>query len=418
VNKFIFRRTLLGLLLFYFSFSHAWDLMPAEKAQRYRSLFPEITEPVFSEMLTSPETILYDSESMVPGYQDSMGDPKGFRPNTIDASFINLAVPGGWQRLFSKKGFFHFPFGTGGLDQSENVVKINFWNPPKIQGQTVPVAFWRSSFSRTFWIFPVDTKIGEILMVRFSDGDLAVFEVRLKTRTLTGWTNDVYRPFLDPDELALAIQREEPRWRDFPTLVKLLDHLSHEVPLTPRPLNSKYYVGTFTDKNGALDSLPDFGHKELVKKLLRKTSFKKVNGTFWRKDKSLITYAASTHFADSIVPKNYEAGAFPNTDVSCNRCHDQGGRQIRDFHDELMLYGELWGEDQIFSWHPFETSAFLKPDGSIKNFNDDNRRIRKDLLEAGLIESIRPEDQPSGIYRAIPRNWKYNPVRRYQNGNE
>jgi len=394
------------------AFSFALDLLPQEQAEKYRVLFPPIAEPEFEKVLHSQDMILYDPVSIVPGYQDSMGDPKGFRPNTIDSSFINLAVPGGWQRLFARRGLFNFPFGTGGVDQSDNVVKINFWLPPQDQGQWIPIAFWRASFSRTHWIFPEGTQIGEILLLRFTDDDLAVFEIRSKTRTLSGWTNEIYRPFLNPEQLALSIMREAPEWKTSPSLVQLMEHLTREVSLSPRALESQHYPGTFSEKKGALDRLPDFSNPELVKRLLKKTPFQRAKGTFWRKDKNLVTYAPSTQWPNSIVPKEYEAGIFPNTDASCNRCHDQGGRQIRDFHSELMLYGELWGEDQIFSWHPFETSAFLKPDGSIKNFNDDNRRIRKDLVEAGLVKGIPPTEQNGQVYKPIPRDWKYNPVRR------
>ena len=412
MKTFIFLALFLGLLITPFFSAHAKDLIAPNLAAKYRERFPKVLDPVLEEILKSPDTILYDSEAIIPGYQDSMGGPKGFRPNTIDSSFINLAVPGGWQRLFFRKGLFHFPFGTGGVDLSDNVVKINFWLPPKVQGQVIPVAFWKSYFSRTHWVFPFGTQLGEILFVKFTDGEIAVFEIRLKTRTPTGWTNDVYRPFLNPAELALSIQNEEPQWNSFPSLVKMMQHLSQDVALTPRPLESRYYPGTFSEKKGALDILPDFGQKDLVQKLLTKTPFKKANGTFWRRDNQLTTYAASTHSENSIVPKEYDAGVFPVTDESCNRCHDQGGRQIRDFYDELMLYGELWGEDQIFSWHLFETSAFLKPDGSIKNFNDDNRRIRKDLLDAGLVKQIEPSKQSAHFYKELPKNWKYKPVRK------
>lgn len=385
------------------------DLMTPDKSRLYRSLLPHLTDPELEKALNSCNSIWYDSENIIPGYQDSLGDPKGFRPNTIDSRFINLAVPGGWEKLFQKKGLFNFPFGTGGVDSSSNVIKVNFWLPPQLNGSLLPVAIWKASFSRYHWLFPVKTQIGEILMMRFSDQDLRIFEIRVKKREINRWTNTVFRPFLNREELTQALKALPHKRSDSDCLEKLVEELEKPKSLLSHPLSSPYFKGAFSDPDSALDFLPPLCDKNHSKTLLSQARFREVGGSFWRKDEHLTTYAATTKLPDSIVPTKYEAGAFPVTDESCNRCHDQAGRQIGDFHPRLIAYGELWGEDDIFSWHPFESSSFLKPDGNIKNFNDDNRKVRIDLLKRGLVQWIPEKEQPSEIYRKLFKTWKYTP---------
>lgn len=97
------------------------------------------------------------------------------------------------------------------------------------------------------------------------------------------------------------------------------------------------------------------------------------------------------------------------TDVSCTRCHDNAGRPFHDLYEPTMGYGELWGEDQIFSWHPFETKAFVDANGDVVSFNNDNRKIRADFAAAGLMKPYNAAIGANGDYREIPRQWSYFP---------
>ncbi len=389
--------------------------MNVEKARYYRSLFPNISEPEIQTILQNPNTMLYDAESIVPGYQDSLGDPKGFRPNTIENILIDAAVPGGWARLFEKRGRFRFPFATGGADLSDNLVKINFWVPPMEAGLEVPVAYWRTSFSRWQWVFPAGTKIGEILMNRFSDGALAVFEIRVRTRSLVGWENEIYRPFPTANDLLVKIQTENPQWALNPELKQIIEHLQNPNTLTERVLETKSYKGSFEKATGALDIIPDFKDAAFVKRLLQTTVFRPCSQSVWKSNGKLITYAASTRGNESIVPHLYDGGMLKVDNDSCKRCHDQAGRQIGNFQSDLVAYGELWGEDEIFSWHPFETINFVKSNGDVKNFNDDNRKIRKDFLDAGLVKQMNPTSLPNQYYKTILHKWKYTPFKAENN---
>jgi hypothetical protein len=163
---------------------------------------------------------------------------------------------------------------------------------------------------------------------------------------------------------------------------------------------------------GALDVIPDFGDEKLASDLLSDVTFYSVNQTPWKKNGSLTTYAPSTSSLNSIVPIHYEGGMLKVNDDSCKRCHENGGREIGDFYPDLVAYGELWGEDEIFSWHPFETKNFVNAAGDVQNFNDDNRRLRSDFVNAGLVKQYNPSIHPESLYKAIPHSWTYHPFRK------
>jgi hypothetical protein len=103
------------------------QLMPKEMEDYYKALLPRIDDMEMQFVIWDSNTMWYDDKAIVPGYQDSQGDPEGMRPNTIDRSLIDTAVPGGHAKLFSTttSGRFNFPFGTGGADRSINFKKVN-----------------------------------------------------------------------------------------------------------------------------------------------------------------------------------------------------------------------------------------------------------------------------------------------------
>lgn len=386
------------------------DIMPPEQAAFFRGLLPKVDAIELQRILNDLNTMWYDSESIYPSYQDSQGDPEGNRPNSIEPAIIDPAVPGGWSFLFQSRGKFQFPFASGGADLCDNLVKINFWSVPRSGAEFLPVVYWKMDFSRWRWLFPVGTSIGEVLMVKFPDGALRVFEIRVRKRIESGWDNKIYRPFLTARDLADAIKIKRPNWIHTESLVQLVQHLEDTSTLTPRTLEAKSFKKAFEPVTGALDILPEFGDMALVKQLLTETVFKDVQDSAWKSNSVYTTYAASTKASYSIVPRNYDAGVLPVDNESCTRCHDNAGRQIRDFKFELVLYGEIWGEDQIFSWHPFENEAFVKPNGNVNHLNSDNRKIRTDFLSSGLFVPYKPGMHPNHLYKEISHDWVYNPV--------
>lgn len=390
--------------------TRAIDIMPAEQAATYKALLPQVDDPELARVLTSADTMWYDASSIVPGYQDSMGDPEGMRPNTITSEFIDLAVPGGHGRLFKSRGLFHFPFATGGLDESPNAFKINFWSAPKSGNGFHPVVYWRLNWSRWRWLFPKGTIIGEVLFVKFPDNDMRVFEIRTRTRHLTEWVVDVFRPFPTAESYATAIKSERPEWESNTNLRTVVQHLTQSATMQPYQLSSRYFGKAFQPVKGHLDFIPEVTDTELTKQLLRDTTFTSARDQTWKSSGTNVTYAASSKSRSAIVPQNYQAGVFPVNDEFCSRCHVDAGRQISHFHPDLVLYGELWGEDQTFSWHPFKTESFVNRQGRPVSFNNENRRLRDDFVNAGLVTRYNPSIHSANIYKELPKNWKYEPL--------
>ena len=92
-------------------------------------------------------------------------------------------------------------------------------------------------------------------------------------------------------------------------------------------------------------------------------------------------------------------------DTTCSRCHADAGHPFVDFYPEVEAYGELWGMDETFSWHPFDASQFVDGNGDVLNFDYDNRQIRADFTDAGLVAPYDPAKHPTTVHKAIPRAW-------------
>src|SRR5262249_22259125 len=138
--------------------------------------------------------------------------------------------------------------------------------------------------------------------------------------------------------------------------------------------------------------------------LLMETPFHSAQGSYWKRNGSLTAWAATTT-SFSIVPKNFNAGFLDMTDQMCSTCHRDAGRPFKDYYPEVIAYGDLWGGDEIFTWHPFDCTLFVDANGDVVNFNNDNRRMRPDFVSAQVIAPYDPQRHPQAIYRQIMREW-------------
>ena len=73
------------------------------------------------------------------------------------------------------------------------------------------------------------------------------------------------------------------------------------------------------------------------------------------------------------------------SNAACARCHQHVSRPLKDLDGRIVLYGEVWGEDQVFTWHPFEidSAAFSTSEG--------NRKLNRRMVTAGLVIEGRPQ---------------------------
>lgn len=356
-------------------------LIPVAEELAWRKALPVIECKPTQSVLRDDSVIFYDERSMPPAYQDSIPPITGIR-SPHDSIFTHNDQTEG---LFSA-GRFAFPWGeTAGIHRCENVHTVKFLWLPKIQGETLPIAYWQEGFEYR-WIFPRRTVVGEILaMRRPSDGLLYVFEIRTRTKSYDSWEVDVFRPFPRVENLIAALPSDAPK--------HLVEHLKF-TRIQPKALNDQFGV---IRQPGYIDSLPPIDD-DLAADLLTSTPFKSCHGEHWRTavDGS-VCHCPTTEDEFSIIPANYDAGMFEVSDQSCARFHNNASQPIANFRDNAVLYGRIWGSDQVFSFHPFRPELVL----SDSDYTGDD--LRPEFISAGVVEPFDADLHLPEFYRELPR---------------
>lgn len=389
------------------------DLVSDDTRQRVQGAMACIADQGLRDIIESSATVIYDKSGIVPGYQDSFGDnviaPIGMRPNTIRANLIDLAVPGGHAQIFEEKGVFHFPFGKPVGSPATSMEVVNFWHIPSEGGQLLPVVWWQRDPNdlthRVEWLFPKGTVLGELMFLVDEGGQWHPFEIRIRTRELEEWVVDAYRPFPRATDFADALEAAPDT--DTPEYEALVAHLRDTSTLEATTLSATNFLSAFPDRAGARDRLPSVEDDLPIRKLLREAPFHSARETAWKEQGGLVAYAATTTTSPSlsIVPPSYNGGSFEVSEEACGLCHKDAGRPLSNWYPNILAYGELWGGDETFTWHPFTTSRFVNGAGEVQNFNYDNREIRPDFKAAGTVTAYDAEVHPDTIYRQIQREW-------------
>jgi len=371
--------------------------MPADRLAQVRAALPKVAFPRLQAALDSNQTVWYDDASMKPSYQLAVSQDPPFGANSNDRWFdtVNpILHPIALNFYDPSKHQWRFPFATtAGTDNSTNVKVVNFLSLPAKDGKLLPLAVYAVNrpngitgytLNSWGWVYPNGTMIGEILFVTTASGDLLPSEIRTRVRFSSGWGTNAYRPFATASALSQAIKQRRPNWQSTPALTTLVNHLDGDSPLTATSLHAPQLPGVI-DQDGAVDVLPDFADDALVKDLLTQTPFASSYGTTWKSSGGQVAYAASTASAVSIVPTNYQGGAFPVDEQSCMRCHKEAGRSLTQFRSDfgqIALYGEMWGRDGIFSFHPFEESRYNQ---FLVTGTTDNRSLSANLFAQGIV---------------------------------
>ncbi len=377
-------------------------LLSDAKIARYKAALPKIAVPRLQRVFEDANTLWYDHEVMPPSYQDSVAPDVtvGCRPNAEGPSLINI-IPGGRQ-MFSDDGkTFNYPFGhTAGTDKSTNVYVVDFVSLPVVDGKLQPVAYWivngnRGGFGlvQWQWMFPKGTLFGEMIFVKDGSGNLYPAELRTRERWLSGWATNAYRPFPTASSLAEAIKAKRPQWQANAALKAAVEHLEGQGSLQAKKVGSKIYPGVF-EQDGVIDTIPALGDDALVKELLTQTTFVSAYGDTWKTVGGQKTYAASTSASFGVTPNNYDAGLIEVRDESCQRCHKDAQHSIEDFNDNAVLYGDVWGSDQIFSWHPFDTQL-------CHGAAEDNRAVRPIFKSSGFVQKYDASVHRAEMYQKL-----------------
>ncbi len=370
--------------------------------EKYKKHLPTIDSPTANDFLRSDNTMWYDNDSMLFSYQDSQETVVGIRHNTVgfDVGMRNKSIPGIHKliKYFDPEGF-KFPFKTtAGLDDSINTKVFKLWKPPfNSTGKVKPVVYWKEgSRKRWRWVFPVGTMFGEAMFIKNPEGGYSLFEFRTRTRYTEGWATDLFRPFTTSRSLANAIKAKRSDYSEKPDLKKLVEHLENQETLQFKELTSIPYGPIFKGLKGGFDVLPPINDPELITDLLRTTKFTSQSGVVWKSSGDLESFAPSTQSDYHVVPKNYTGGLIAVNEVSCTRCHQDTGRRLGELDSDVVLYGEMWGEDRIFSWHLFE------PTKKFYATFDKTRKINPLLVKAGLVQNAKPRGTENTDYQILP----------------
>lgn len=379
------------------------ELISKEEMAPLRAALPSVADPAIDTVLKDARTIFYDESSMVFAYQDSFGSPKGLRANRVGYDVGSTASEPDIRALteFFRPTKFKFPFAfAAGATFEENVYVLDFWKPPVgHDGRAVPVKIWKNA-SHWQWVFPVGTVIGEVLFIQAPDDKRwFAFEVRSRTRMVDRWMTGIFRPYVHANDLADAVVEKRPAWASSPDLRALVESVRSSDTLTPFTLEAApAYSRIFPPLRGALDYLPPVDDSALIKELLTDRRFESAMGERWKTsgDGALSTYAASTRARFHIVPREYTGGVLEPTEAGCRACHEQTSRPLNNLDSRVVLYGEVWGEDEIFTWHPFsiDEQSFSVGDGT--------RSINRRLLDAGLVV-MSSAPVSDATYRALPK---------------
>lgn len=368
------------------------DFMADSDVTMIKSVLPRLGDAETDAAMRNADTMWYDETSMTFLYQDSVESVVGGRANCVGRLVGERNrgnVIGKLLNFFGPDFRFLFPFRkAAGTDAVTNSKVVNFWVPPKKDGRVMPVKYWKqANRGRWHWVFPVGTLFGEVLMQKSPDGTFYPFEIRTRKRYLDGWAVDVFRPFTNADALADAIVAKRPDWESDVKLRAAVAHLRTKTNLTRNTMHSVAFTRVFPDIVGALDVIPDLGDAQLVQELLREP-FQSTEGKIWKEGGGLETYAPGSAADFGIVPKGYEMGMIPVNEVSCNRCHVETGHPLKDFEFDLVLYGEVWGEDRAFTWHLFDANDYVFD--TWDEADSPTRRVNPRLAQAGLIVQQRP----------------------------
>jgi hypothetical protein len=384
------------------------QFIDSRELNAYLKNLPNIADQQLNAALHSDETIWYDEDSMVFVYQDSFGNPtgpEGLRANRVAYDVGATAVEPDIRALteYFELQTFKFPFSVtaGRLDRG-NSEAIYFWQPPRDEsGKYVPVTWWKSG-SHWHWVFPTGTIFGELLLVRdgSSKSEWYVHEVRTRVREINRWRTDIFRPFPRAADFAAAIKKHRSNWQET-DLKELVAHLEDNTNLMPAKMETKSYAKVIPNFNGYYDKLPATKDHALIRSLLKKTVFKSAMNAEWKRSGDKVTFAPATDANFHIVPKHHIAGLLENTEKSCAQCHNRTGQPLGQLDRRAVLYGEIWGEDQIFTWHPF------KPITEIYSVSDGSRVVHPKLQEAGLLLQKKPAANDP-VYRELPK--PYSPV--------
>lgn len=293
---------------------------------------PETNDPVLHDLLHSRDTLYY---RLIPVWQKMT--PPSLIHRTVDPELWSV-------RYTAYLPEYHandlFPWDrTMGLNTAskDNYKTINAIQYPRVNGERLPVLVM--GLERPVkWIFPVGTRVAEIVMVHF-ENRYWIQEIRMRTKAQdsTHWEVDVFRP---------VATREE-----FVRLAGIPEYVPGKKFFDLRNAHEEEVVRL----EGLVERLPNVP-TETVKRLLSRP-FRSVV------DENAMAWSPAADQDFHILPKDYSFGLIGGVDATtCSTCHRQTMAYVGNLVPREPALkrnpertGSIRGSDGIFTFHPWWT---------------------------------------------------------------
>ncbi|HEY4308383.1 MAG TPA: hypothetical protein VGN12_02925 [Pirellulales bacterium] len=370
-------------------------LMPEKSEKRLRDYLPKVADPEVQAIFEDPQLIVYTDREMPKAYQFWNGQMPGVHRASYNIS-ANGSEPFG-------NGNREFPWGApAGTHRAKNVWSFRFLRLPRDEeGKIHPVVWYHTrqvgdGQKGYGWRFPAGAVVGEVLMMRGTDGRDYCFEVRVRFREVDDWAVDVFRPFPRSEDLADRIKELRPEWEKAENLKSAVSLLTSATNLPERKLVDSHPRKSFQQSMGVY-VLPSLEDDQLVRELLTETTFKSALGNPWSEGANgPVAAAPTTEASFHIVPAKYDAGFVEVDRASCMRCHQTVNQPVSKFEAGRDWYGRIRGSDGIFSFHPFD------PNSISGNGYPVPVRMRSELVSAGVIEQYDAKKHDKLRYAQVP----------------
>jgi hypothetical protein len=357
------------------------QLIPENVEAAYRATTPKTDDDEVNAIVQDPRTIFYDRKAIPLMYWQN----GTFRDGLVDIGPSNRPRPHNGARAFP----WNSPGGTGnhdaGGDDRGTVSTFKFLWLPKgeaiawdtvrrfeyntLRGQATPDGYLTGQ-KYPIWVFPSGTVFGEVLGMRFADGNIYPFELRIRRKEWDEWGVDFFRPFPASEDLLRVLPPHDPVHR----------HLQSRRKLVNVSLRDNYPHAVAVDKRADFDPLPSFGPSVSVPQLLRRR-FGSALGVEWASGAEGYVVGASNS-GQHIAPPGYAAGLMGGDRVGCADCHESTAVDISKFFVGRDWYGYIRGSDRILSFHICDPTSISS--------NRGDRPWRLNPAMAGILERYNP----------------------------
>jgi len=377
------------------------QMLSDEADTAYRALLPTIHSSEWSALFEDEgrTAMLYDSVVLPQAYQAFSGRAVSFHLVDEQVRRFPWDRAGGTDESGAENGFasirafkmIRFPTRQNGRPWPFVWFRKDMRMPigRDAQGRTVV-----QRVSGYDGVFPVGTKIAEVLLFDIGNKPVA-YELRARRREIDGWVAGVARPFQTPKELADRIKELRPQWQSNPNLAMMVNDLMSEKDIPEADKADFHHRTAFAFyKRAGVYKLPGLLDNNLRYELLKTTPFYDRIGEKTYTSRKGVTAFAFTSDEDTIVPAKY-GGTWLGT-TSCMDCHKQVQWNVRHFEESHPIPAFVPGFDGILSFNPIDPTSIAE-NGEILPV-----RMRREFVQAGIVEPYDPQKHPPELYTLLP----------------